>query len=192
MSFGSRLKALWLTCFPKPTADRALYRALKDKPLRRILEIGLGNGDRALQLLKLAQRRHAADGVRYFGIDLFEDRLQPPALPGGTSQGTDHRSLRDAYCLLRATGAKVKLIPGDPFGALAKSANGLAKIDVVVISHDVDPVSLSRAWFYVPRMLAGHALVFWADDPENPAEFREVPRQEVLALAGLDRRRRAA
>ena len=80
MSLGSRLKALWSACFTQPTPDRALYSALSQRPLRRVLEIGLGDGSRALQIIKQAKKRRRAAEVHYIGVDLFE--LRPRAKHG--------------------------------------------------------------------------------------------------------------
>ncbi len=197
MSFGSKLKALWSACFqkaaPQPAVERALHLSLAKRPLRRILEIGVGDGDRALGLIELAQKRHRNEEIHYIGIDLFEGRAadQPTGL-----------SLKEAHCKLRGSNARVKLIPGDPFSALARSANSLTQIDVVLIAADVDALSLSRAWFYLPRMLAAEALILWADtavkDDEDmdimssEPELREVSRQELSRLIGATGRRRAA
>jgi hypothetical protein len=101
-----------------------------------------------------------------------------------------------AYRLLRAAGARVKLIPGDPLSALACTANSINRVDTVIIAHDVDAQSLARAWFYLPRMLAAGAVVFWADNPAEPDVYREVPSVEMFQRAaprhGQKQRRRQA
>ena len=91
----------------------------------------------------------------------------------------------------------MKLIPGDPLSALARTANSINRIDTVIIGHDVDAESLARAWFYLPRMLATGAVVFWADNPAQPDEYREVPSVEMFQRAAArqkqqQRRRQAA
>jgi hypothetical protein len=187
VSLGSRLKAIWSACFPQPTADRALFCALKQRPLRRILEIGLGDGSRALQIIKHARKRRRHADVHYIGVDLFELR------PHGH---TPALTLKSAYRLLRSAGARVKLVPGDPLSALARTANSINRIDTVIISHGVDAPALARAWFYLPRMLAANAVVYWADDPAQPDEYREVPAVEIFQRAAArhqqQRRRQAA
>ena len=60
---------------------------------------------------------------------------------------------------LTPLGAKVHLIPGDPFTALSRVANGLVGVDLLVIGADQDRESLAWAWFYVPRMLHERSLV---------------------------------
>jgi hypothetical protein len=187
VSLGSRLKALWSACFTQPTPDRALYSALAQRPLRRILEIGLGDGSRALQIIKQARKRRRGAEVHYIGVDLFE--LRPRA--------ETRLTLKSAYRLLRAAGARVKLVPGDPLSALARTANSINRLDTVIIGTDVDVQSLARAWFYLPRMLATGAVVFWADNPAEPDVYREVPSAEMFQRAAArqkqhQRRRQAA
>jgi hypothetical protein len=177
VSLGSRLSAIWSAFFPTPTAEDALFCALAKRPPRRILEIGLGDGSRALRIIKLAKRRRRAE-VHYVGVDPFELR------PRGESP---RLTLKSAYRLLRAAGAHVKLVPGDPFAALARTANTINQIDAVIIGHDADTHALARAWFYVPRMLAPGAVVYWADNPAQPDEYREVSLVEVFQRAAVRR-----
>jgi hypothetical protein len=188
VSWISRLATVWTACFSnyfsKPAADRSVDVAIKRHRPRRILEIGLGDGQRARRAITLAQRFQGRNEVHFTGIDLFEDRhgeLAP-------------YPLKDAYRQLRATAARVRLIPGDAYGALVRAANSLSQIDLVMISADVNKASLAAAWFYLPRTLAPGAVVLWADGSMPDGEYREVPRAEILAAARPARamRRRAA
>ena len=185
MSLFSRLAAVWNDWFATPAAvERSLEQAVKRQRPRRILEIGLSDGQRARRVISLAQRHHARHDVQFIGIDLFEDRHgDPSAFP-----------LKEAYRQLRSTGARVRLVPGDAYGALVRAANSLSGIDLVLISADVSKASLALAWFYLPRTLAKNAIVLWADGTLPDGEYRLVSRAELLASARPVRtvRRRAA
>jgi hypothetical protein len=188
VSWFSRFAAVWTACisnrFSKPAADRSVEIAIKRHRPRRILEIGLGDGQRARRAITLAQRFQGRHAVHFTGIDLFEDRHSELApFP-----------LKDAYRQLRSTAARVRLIPGDAHGALVRAANSLSQIELVMISADVSKASLAAAWFYLPRTLAPGAVVLWADGSLPDGEYREVPRAELLAAARPLRalRRRAA
>ena len=185
MSLFSRLAAVWNGWFTTPAAvERSLEQAVKRQRPRRILEIGLSDGARARRVISLAQRHHARHEVYFTGIDLFEDRNgQQPPFP-----------LKEAYRQLRSTGARVRLVPGDAYGALVRTANSLSGIDLVLISADVSKTSLAAAWFYLPRTLSKNALVLWADGTLPDGEYRLMPRAELLAAARPARtmRRRAA
>lgn len=182
MSLGSRLKSLWLSCFAKPDPDRPLLQMLAGRPLRKVLEIGIGDGQRTLKLIKAAQRRHPRETIGYVGIDPFE-------LGADVSAGL---TLKQAHRLLRPSGARCRLIPGDPHTALVQWANCLAQHDVAIISSSVPHESLSKAWYYLPRTLAFGAVVLWADDPSEPHSFRVLPALELKRLAQRPRVRRAA
>jgi hypothetical protein len=177
------LEALWLAYLSQPSGDRFLYRAIRKRKLRRIFEIGLGDGRRALRLIRFAKRYQADAKVRYIGVDLFEDRATQPE-PGV--------SLKSVYRLLRRTGAHVHLLPGDPGEALARSANSLPGNELVLIAADLNTDSLARAWFYLPRMLSPTALVYQAEEVEGKSQWRPIPLAEIERLAARGIRRRAA
>jgi hypothetical protein len=186
VSLFSRLADAWGSCFrsSKPPAERSIELAVKKRRPRQILEIGMGNGQRARRAITLAQRYHGKAGVQYIGIDLFEDRHgeQSPL------------ALKEAYRQLRSTGARIRLVPGDAYGGLVRAANSLAQVDLVLIAPEVARASLAAAWFYLPRTLAKNAVVLWADGTLSEGEYREVSASEVLAAARPVRtlRRRAA
>jgi hypothetical protein len=180
---ASRLKALWLAWFSQPKCDRPLFRAVAKRRPAKIMLMGLGNGQRALRLISLANRFHSADQVEFIGIDRFDSR--PTDVP--------HFSLKQAHCLLRATGVKVKLIPGDPREALVRAANSLQGVQLVIISADQDPASLAQAWFYLPRTLAAECLVLQEEISGDETELKPLPRLDLerLATAATTRRRAA-
>ncbi len=95
MSAASGLKALWLSWFSKPSADRFVYRAIRKRRPRQILLLGLDNIPRALRIISLAQRYHAIDQIHFAGIDQFEARPKDQS----------RLSLKQAHRLLRPSGA---------------------------------------------------------------------------------------
>ena len=136
-------------------------------------------------MLEIAGIHHAAAEIHYTGIDLFETR-KPGDGPG--------LKLKQAFQLLRPTGARIRLIPGDPLTALSGAANLLAATDLLVVSADHDPDSLAKAWYFVPRMLHAQSRVFWAEaaGADGSSRLREVEPREIDQLVYAVRRRRAA
>jgi hypothetical protein len=147
------LRLLYLSHLSQPAIDRPIYRAIRQQPVEKIVELGMGDCRRALRMLEVAAIHHPAAKIGYAGIDLFETR-NPGGQPGVT--------LKQAFQLLRPMGARIRLIPGDPFSALSQVANLLAATDLLVISADLDPASLAQAWYFVPRMLHAQSRVFLA------------------------------
>ncbi len=182
MLAASRLHYLYLAYFSKPQSDRLLYRTIRRLHCHRFLEIGVGRGVRAQRLLNLATRYHAKDQVRYVGIDLFEARTLPAS----------GLSLKDAHRSFKTLGISAQLVPGDPFSAMARAANALRDIDLVVISADQDAESLGRAWFYLPRVLHATSVVFLEQaNPDATLSLLALDRSEVEARARKPQRRAA-
>ena len=136
-------------------------------------------------MIELAGLQSSPGQIRYTGIDLFEART-PSAGSGLT--------IKAAHRLLSRTGARVQLLPGDPFSALARAANNLGGSQLVIISAGHDPHSLARAWFYVPRMLSegSHVLIEEPSGPLGEVSLRRLAPDEIDRLADAATLRRAA
>jgi hypothetical protein len=166
---------VYLGHFSQPVADRALYRAIMKAPAASIVEVGVGSLARTKRLLALTAEKTSLPELKYAGIDLFESR--PPEQPG--------ISLKSAHKELKSLAGKVQLIPGDPFSALARAANSLLRTDIVIVCAIQDSASLTKAWFYVPRMLHDNSRVFVEEAGQKPGEtkFRLLARLELERLA---------
>lgn len=179
------LRYFHLAYFSKPVGDRVIYRAAARNKARRILEIGIGSAGRTVRLVNLVRRNAGDESVRYAAIDMFEarDAAKSPGM-----------SLKETHRLLATTGAQVQLIPGDPAQAIARAANSLANMDLVLISADYDAASLGCAWFYVPRMLHPGSRVYLESRlPDGGSTvFRLMSPGEIATLASTSRRRKAA
>ena len=180
MPAPNHLRVLYLTHLSKPASDRALYRAIRGRAIARILHVGIGLGERALRMIEMARLHVPDEGIEYTGVDRFEDRDESDG-PG--------LSLKAAHRMLKQTGARIHLLPGDPFAAVARAANSLARTDLVVISSRGKADWLERAWFYFPRMLHDRSLVYLEEGPEP---IRAVPLDEINGWARAATRRRAA
>lgn len=177
------LRSAHLVYVASPTGERAVYREIQRRQTRKILELGVGAGQRARRMIEAARRNTGA--VCYAGVDLFE--MRPSANDGLT--------LKQAHALLKPSGARVRLIPGDPFTALARMANEIGPCDLIVVAGDQPEESLQRAWFYVPRLLHAGTAVFaeHPDAPDAPAQYALMPHEEIHRRAAqCVARRRAA
>ncbi len=181
MSLWSKVKRAWLVHVAKPVGETFVYRAACDRPVKRVMEIGVGTGERTLKLIKLLSEMTPAAELAYFGVDLFEARETAGMPPG--------QSLKEMHRLLKTTGCRVQLIPGDPFAALARTANTIQQLDLVVINQEQQGESLERAWFYLPRMLAPPARII-VEDEQVKEGFRILGVEELRQRTAP--RRRAA
>jgi hypothetical protein len=186
LSVGSWLARCYWCYWSQPAHARVLYRLLYRRTIRAILQLGIPAPALTRQLLKVAVRQVQPATVAYTGVDLFEAR--PEGLP--------KLSLKDAFATLRQDHVRVQLVPGDPDAALARVANFLGPIDLVLVTADQEPASLARAWRWLPRMLGPQAVVMVQERPQTSRDstWRALPTDELQSLvaAASQRRRRAA
>ena len=183
MAAASWFRYTWLSRFASPKSDRELYRLVKRQTACRIVEIGMGDLSRAVSLIETAQRFAVDKKVWYTGIDLFEAR--PADRPG--------ISLKEAYRVLRATEAGIRLVPGTPARSLASAANAHPNTDVILIGPEVAESELTGAWFYVPRMLhEGSIVLSERHDADGRVTFNKITRTQIADWAARESMRRAA
>ncbi len=176
------IKHLYLAYLSRPSADRRLYQLIRRHRCRLILEIGMGSGQRAARMIDVAQGRSSR--IEYTGIDQFEARSREDG-PG--------QSLKQMHRLLASSGATTRLIPGDPFSALARSANQIGHVDLLVVSDDIDPAAMDRAWFYIPRLLTEKTLVMTeAASSGGELTIAPVDRRRIEQLSQIATPARAA
>jgi hypothetical protein len=136
--------------------------------------------------LEVAAWRRDCLPLKYTAIDLFESR--PAHQPRLT--------LKQAFHDLRPTGANIRLVPGDPYAALVRTANALTGTDLLIIAADQDRDSLAQAWRFVPRMIHPRTLIFQQAVGSGPGKetWRQLKHDDVLKLAADANRavRRAA
>jgi hypothetical protein len=179
----SRLRLFYLLHLSKPASDRLVYREIRHKKARKVVEIGMGTGQRAVNAIEVLREFHAPGEIHYTGIDLFEARL--------IGEGS-RLTLRDAHRLMKPTGARIQLVPGTPGEALSRVANSLKEIDVVIISADNSPEQMLRAWFYLPRMVHAETQFFLeSSSPNGGTTMRLLASDEISRLIAQGQRRAA-
>ena len=158
MTATARLRSVYLLHLSKPATDRLIYRTIYGENLRRILEIGIREGQRALRMIEVGRMCAITEPIHYTGVDEFESRRSE--VPAGLTLKAAHRAFH-------ATGASVRLLPGDPLTALSRAANTLGKVDLVVVSAHVEQEAMARAWLFVSRLLCAESFVF-VEELESP------------------------
>lgn len=191
MSITSRLRLLYLSHFSKPASDRPVYQAIRRRNAQKIVELGIGDGQRALRMIEVARRISVSSEIHYVGMDLFE---------ASTESNGRRLSLKAAHQLLRGEKGRrsdshkvrVQLVPGNPADSLARMANSLGKVDLLIVPAEFDSSTHARLWYFVPRMLHKRSVVFVDGQSSDGHELRLKPRQEIDDLASLGSNRRAA
>jgi hypothetical protein len=169
--------------FSRPKNARQVYRLAKRHKVCRIVEVGITDIRRAIAVIEVAQRFSPDQSVSYTGIDWFDMR----------GEKLESLALKEAYQLLRPTGANVRLVPGEPGRSLVGAANAHANTDLILISHAVSNGELSPAWYYVPRMLHERSIILREQkDNDGAIEFTTLSHAQVAAWGRPDSRRKAA
>ncbi len=178
------LQATYFSYLSRPAAERPVYRAICRIRPAAILELGIGDGQRALRMLRLASLYRPPGEIRYTGLDRFEDR---------TSQDGPGMTLKLAYRMLGRSGATIRLLPGEPLESLGARANDLGQFDVVVISRRLDYRRAGWAWYFLPRLLNERTVIFRENAlPGGRLVVEPVGQAEIRALAQASSRSRAA
>jgi hypothetical protein len=170
----SRLRLFYLLRLSQPKSDRLIFREIRRAGSQRILEIGIGLAQRATRMLQVASVKHATRDLQYTGIDLFEGRTEADG-PG--------LSLREAYRTLKATDARIQLVPGTPDEALTRVANGLTNLDLIVVSSRTPIDQLNALVRYLPRMIHANTLIYQESrDAAGATSVRRVTMAEIADL----------
>jgi hypothetical protein len=180
---ASWFRYTYLAHFAQPKTDRQLYRRIKAQRVTRIVEIGISNVVRATRMIEVAQRFAGNEKVNFTGLDWFDARsTQLPPL-----------SLKQAHRALQATGGQIRLVPGPPGASLAAVANAHQRTGLLIFSQAVSDDDLSRAWFYVPRMLCDNSLVLREQaGSDGQLTFVRLSASEIAERAGRAAPRRVA
>jgi hypothetical protein len=169
MPAAGLIRYAYLAYLAKPVADRALYRLLRTEKARRIVELGIGPLSRVANLIAVAQRYSPQAEIHYSALDCFD--LRPHDMP--------RLKLIDAHRQLKSSGAKIRLLPGEPGQTLRNVANSLLKSDLILIGPSVSDAALEPAWFYLPRMCHPKTTVLRGIAAAGEVGYRTVSFAEI-------------
>ncbi len=161
----SSFRFFMMTWFDKPVADRAVYKLIKQRQVRSIIEVGLGDGSRCEKMIAVAQK-FSEEKVRYTGVDLFDAR-----------EASQPLKLIDMHRRLKPIDAKTQLVPGDMGSALPRIANSHLRTDLILISAGFEREQFSEVRAFLPRMLHASSLVLV--QAKEGAEFKKLSRLEI-------------
>ena len=167
----SNLGYLNLRFLAKPAADRLIYKTIKAHQVRSIVEIGMGNGTRCMNMIRAA-KKYGIKNIRYTGVDLFD----------GRPEGQPELLLKSMHKQVNQLEIKSQLVPGDTSNAIRRIANSHTRTDLIVISAGYQKQDLDAAWFYVPRMLHANSVVLIQPSNDENGTFKLLNRLEVERL----------
>ncbi len=171
MSRPTWLQKIFWTRFAKPIEERELFKQLVSQPIRSILEIGVGDGQRMRRIAKLVQPAADCDTVRYIGTDEFES----------AQDGGRHLSLKQAHQLASQLGFKASLIPGNINSAVPRVAHKLGASDMLVIDGGIDPVHplVSQLGSWLNRLAHSQSIVLACQQQGGTLQLVDLSRLEL-------------
>jgi hypothetical protein len=176
-----KLRLFYICHLSKPANNRPVYQIVRRLQALKIVELGIADCHDAVRMILVARLASPGRQVEYIGFDPFEGRNAASVM-----------TLKAAYQLLRATGARVRLMPGNPAETLPQAANSLGKIDLLILPRELATEANSRFWYFVPRMLHERTVVFLRNIEAEGRRFDILPGEEIARLASLGASRRAA
>lgn len=160
----------YYSTFKAPKRYHHLFDEITKIKATRILEVGTWNGNRAVQMIAVAQK-NSSKPVTYVGFDLFEsltDALyhleiskRPP-------------SKAEVQNTLAASNADVTLIQGNTLTTLPEFAHSAEKFDFIFIDGGHDVATIQSDWDSVAKLMHQHTVVifddYWRSVPDKAAK----------------------
>lgn len=120
-----------------------LNEYIHENTCKRIMEIGVYNGENARTMVETAIRNVRPSEVEYYGFDFFMD--------------TRFREVRQK---LKKTGCKFKLFKGDTFDTLPKVVTTLPKMDIIFIDGDKSYTKARSDWEHSKTLMHYGTAIF--------------------------------
>ncbi len=114
---------------------------------RRIMEIGVADGENARSMVMVALRNFSPDEVEYYGFDLF----------GRVDDGR----MELVRQKLKGTGCTFKLFKGDSMETLPREVETLPKMDVIFIDGGHSYATVKSDWKNSRSLMHNETAVFF-------------------------------
>lgn len=148
----------YYSAFKAPRRYHHLYDTIRTTGAKRILEVGVWNGKRAVKMIEEANPMSAP--VEYYGFDLFEDLGES----GYTAELSKRPPTEDEVrTLLEATHATIALFRGNTLETLPATVGALPKMDFIFIDGGHSVETIANDWGYVKELMHEKTVVIFDD-----------------------------
>ncbi|NNE00765.1 MAG: hypothetical protein HKN47_25900 [Pirellulaceae bacterium] len=138
----------------------AICRLVKRSGATSVLEIGVGDGERALAITKMLIASHPETAVRYCAIDMFEMADGPITLKEFNRQ-------------LRGQSVRPTLIPMDLTAGLSRVSSTIGFVDLVLIAEPNEPIDLKSIRSALERVTTPKSTVYQlVDEKWNQVDLK--------------------
>jgi predicted O-methyltransferase YrrM len=109
-----------------------LNEYISENKCKKIMEIGVADGENARTMVMVAIRNFSPEEVEYYGFDLF--------------RGNNNSRIEQVRQKLKETGCKFKLFKGDSVQTLPRELKTLPKMDLIFIDGDHSYATAKSDW----------------------------------------------
>ncbi len=124
-----------------------LNEYISENKCKRIMEIGVADGENARAMVMVAMRNFSPREVEYYGFDLFG--------------GSDDSRMERVRHKLKGTGCKFKLFRGDSFETLPRAVKTLPKMDLIFIDGGHSYATVKSDWENSRSLMHDETAVFF-------------------------------
>lgn len=177
----------WRRYASRPRRYRNLFRLVRERGCRTLLEVGTYDGEHARQLIDTARLRWPRGEIAYYGFDLFED-LTEDDLRREFSKRPPAEGVVQAR--LAATGAQVRLFRGysrDTLPRFLGQTDRPRHVDFALIDGGHAQDTIAADWQVVQGLVGPSSTVVFDDYYDNgDGAVRDLGCRALID--GLDRR----
>lgn len=121
-----------------------LNEYIRRNKCRKIIEIGVADGENARTMVKVAIRNFSPEEVEYYGFDLFE----------GNRMEQVRQKLRETRC-------RFELLKGDSVETLPRAVKTLPKMDLIFIDGGHSYATVKSDWENLRSLMHDETAVFF-------------------------------
>jgi hypothetical protein len=170
-----------------PRRYRNLFRLVRERRCRTLLEVGTYDGEHARQLIETAALRWPRSEIQYYGFDLFEDLTETDLQREFSKRPPPQRAVQ---ARLTATGAQVHLFKGysrETLPQVLRRTDRPRHFDFAVIDGGHSQETVASDWRVVQALVGPESVVVFDDYYDNTEDaVRELGCRGLID--GLDRR----
>lgn len=144
----------------KPRRYKNLNQAIDQLKPKNIMEIGVWNGNRSLQMITTAQKYHSPEEINYYGFDLFEDLTLEKFKEEVSKMPLAKQEVENK---LKVTKSKINLFQGDTLKTLPENISQLPKMDFVFLDGGHSLKTIANDWHYVQQLMHDQTVVIFDD-----------------------------
>lgn len=157
--------------FHAPKRYHHLFDEIRRIQAVKIIEVGTWNGERAIQMIREAQKCSPNSEIHYVGFDLFEDLTQEMYKHELSKKPPTKEEVQKK---LDETGARIELIKGNTLQTLPNFVYSGTKADFIFIDGGHYVETIRNDWLNVSQLMHERTVVifddYWRNNDQQSAK----------------------